>query len=167
MIRIAAAIAVIMLAACADRPAAPVVWIRDPGGDPTLHAEYLNAAAGWAPLGFDFTFDDPGLPACADTTHRAWRAGDPTDCEIVVWLFRVPNLVASDGTRALYDPAGHAINIDDSLTGWELDKATAHEMGHAVLATGTHTNGGIMGGADDRMWDVDRALACTAIGVCL
>lgn len=152
----------LFLTACAARPAAPVVYVQDPGGDPSLHAQYIAAAEGWSPLGFDFTFDDPGLPEC---TH--WAAGDNPDCQIVAWLFRVDGLAGDEGTQASFDPSTRAINIDTSLTGWRLDVATAHEFGHLVLQTGEHTQGGIMGGVDDRMWGVDRALACKSIGVCL
>lgn len=155
------------LTACtAAAPRAPVVYIHDSDGDPALRAQYLDAAAGWSPLGFEFTFDDPGLSDCYASGH-AWRAGDDPNCTISVWLFRVPNLVGEGNTQALTDPATRAISIDTSLTGWKLSIATAHELGHVVLNTAQHTQGGIMGGVDDRMWGVDRQLACNTVGVCL
>jgi hypothetical protein len=153
----------LVLGACGvAAPPAPVVYVRQLEPDPTPRGSYLNAFAGWAPLGFEFTFDDPGMPECP-----TWRAGDDPDCEVVVYLFRVPNLVGEGGTGALTDPNTRAISIDTTLEGWRLAVAAAHEMGHVVLRTGRHTQGGIMGGDDDRMWDVDYNLACEAIGVCV
>lgn len=156
-------ITLFVLVGCADTPpSAPTVVIHDLGGDPSVRPTYLQAASGWAPLGFEFTFDDPDLPEC-----NHWQAGQPTNCSIITYLFRVDNLSDVDGAiRAVTDPNTRAISIDSSVAGFDLEIATAHELGHVLLETGEHTIGGIMGGSDASMWDVDYALACQSIGIC-
>jgi len=156
-------IALVLTACAADRPSAPVVRFVLEASDTTDPAIYLDAASGWNPLGFDFTTEPTGLPSC----NAHWFDEGQTDCEITIYLFRVPTLIESAGTAALSDRAARTINIDSSVTGFELSIATAHETGHIVLDTATHTAGGIMGGADDRMWPVDATLACQAIHICV
>jgi hypothetical protein len=157
--------ALVLLVACGDNaaPNAPLVYVRQLAPDVTPRDAYLDAAAGWSPLGLEFTFDDPGMLQC----EGVWKAGDDPNCEIVVWLQRVPGLVQTAHTKALTDPETRTIDIDASVDGWDLKVAFAHEMGHVVLHTKMHTQGGIMGGVDDRMWDVDRELACETIDVCV
>lgn len=148
------------LVACSARPPAPVVHVVLDANDKTPSETYLNAARGWDPLGFDFTTEATGMPECA----RDWFKTGDVDCEITVYIYRVPGLVESAGTAALNDNG--TISIDAKLDGDALDNAVAHEIGHTVLNTGTHTKGGIMGGVSDRMWDVDYKLACETINIC-
>lgn len=156
----------LLVAACSSeqRPHAPYVHIvLDRDNDLTPDSAYLNSAEGWCPLGFDFGTEPSGMPTC----DRHWYENGATDCEITVYLFRVPQLATNAGTQALTDPDTRTISIDSSLDGWKLAVATAHEVGHIVLDTPTHTQGGIMGGDDDRMWDVDKRLACQTIHICI
>lgn len=154
-------LALLLLVACTSRPPAPMVHlVIDHDNDATPDEVYLNAARGWEPLGFDFAVEATGMPECA----RDWFKTGEVDCEITLYLYRVPNLVESAGTSALNDNG--TISIDTKLTGDALDNAVAHEVGHTLLNTGTHTKGGIMGGVSDRMWDVDYKLACETINIC-
>lgn len=150
-------------AGCAvEVPAAPQVYVRAPY-DPMLPV-YTAGPDAWSPLGFEAVTDDPGTPECA----RDWYVHRTTDCKITMWIYRVPDLVETAGTQAQTDPTTRAVSIDSRLVDpLHLQIAVAHEAGHILLDTPRHTQGGIMGGADCVMHDVDYQLACETIGYCV
>ena len=153
-------ILVLLLAACQERPTAPCVRLV---GD--VASTDIQAAAAWEPLGFDFSVDDSGLPEC---DQNWYQPGHDRACQITIGIRRDATLRARRGTNAMTDRAARLITIDSSVV--ELIPASiamAHEVGHVVLDTAEHTQGGIMGGASNALSQVDRDLACRAIGICI
>lgn len=123
---------------------------------------YLQGARAWAELGLEVGFAGPGPMA---ECPRKWRDSPP--CQITVGIVRDPNVRRDLGSNAATDRELRRIRIDASVTNKiDLLIAVAHEVGHVVLDTAEHTAGGVMGGADFVLHDVDRALACEAIGAC-
>lgn len=136
------ALLVALLVGCADRLfCPPVSLIGAPA--PTPH--------GWEPLGF--SFGDPGLGECG----RGWYEFDQTDCQITIGVVRAPS-----ANRAQADRFHRIVTIDPSVI--DLEIPIAHEVGHILLDTAEHTQGGIMGGATAEMGAVDFELACRSIG---
>ena len=131
----------------------------------TVEPFMLDGARGWTPLGFTFSTEDTGLPVCA----RYWyRAGGSRHCQLEIFILRDPALIERRGTDAMANRDSRVITLDARLIDRDaLRIAAAHEVGHIVIDTPTHTKGGIMGGASRYMNATDRALACTSIGICL
>lgn len=124
---------------------------------------YLKGARAWEALDFVASFADSGHTECA----RHWYEDSPT-CQLTIGIVRDPTLRQREGTTALSDRDARTIRIDSSVTEFfALLIAVAHEVGHIVLDTPLHTQGGIMGGSAFTMTDVDRQLACTTVHVCL
>lgn len=72
----------------------------------------------------------------------------------------ISNLRERVGTYAMSDRSQRVIYLDARLgTGFDLDVAAAHEIGHVVLDTAEHTHCGIMGGEDTSPCDEDLELA--------
>lgn len=147
------------LAACSAVPVAPHVLLVTDRELP----EYLMGASGWDPLGFQFTDQDTGMPEC----EIDWWNTGKTDCQISIGLVRDPFLRARYGTNAMADQMSRTITIDSSVTDqFALLIASAHEFGHLILQSGTHTKTGIMAGISYIMSEDDYALACETIHVC-
>lgn len=159
-----------LLGACvsADRPSAPYVHllplpaIKDV--PPTLDQTVIDGASAWMPLGFDFGAEPSGLREC----DPPWHAGDSIECEISIGIVRDPLLLEKKGKTAESNRATRIIWIDaDVIDTDALLIASAHEAGHILLNTSIHTQGGIMGGSDYVMHQVDRDLACETVGLCV
>lgn len=140
-------------------PAPHVRLIVEPASSP--HDLYETRA--WAPLGFTVSFDDLKLEECP----RFWYAMHLTNCQITVFVQRDPRLLELAHTEGLADRTHRSISIDASVTGDRLKISVAHELGHILLDTPTHTAGGIMGGSTWWMKPVDYELACSSIGICV
>lgn len=151
------AVVALAIAGCAVDPAAlPAVRIVSDVG---THAQ---AASTWSQLGFGV-----GDEAAAVECPSRWYAAPRTvDCGLTITILVEPDLVEREGTAALAERERRGVRVDSRLTGLALCIAVAHEVGHIVLDTPLHTAGGVMGGADCSLGDVDRALACEAIGAC-
>lgn len=122
---------------------------------------YQQGASAWAELGIEIGFQDRGLPECPQRWTTSAR------CQITIGIVRVDGLREVAGTNAKANRATRRIEIDTDVTAeLELRAVIAHEVGHVVLDTPRHTVGGIMGGSDWMLHDVDRALACETIGIC-
>lgn len=138
-------------------PPAPHVRIVVDG--PELGA---YATPAWAPLGFTVSFEDVFLPECP----RFWYAMGQTNCQITVLVIRDQRLLELAHTEGMADRTHRTIRIDASVAADRLKIAMAHELGHILLDTPAHTDGGIMGGATWWMKPVDFALACKTIAIC-
>lgn len=146
----------VLLGCAAEPPALPHVVLVD--------AQELDAegASAWAELGF--RFDGEVTPECA---RRWYDEPRELECTITIGFVRDPLLRERVGTNAMSNRDTRTVTLDAELVDtFELLIAGAHEVGHIVLDTPTHTAGGVMGGADWRLHDVDRELACETIGVC-
>ena len=106
-------------------------------------------------------------PKPGERCARNWHNTGPIDCAITIDVGRDPLLVEKFGTQALSNRGERTVLIDARLTDRDrLRVAAAHEIGHIILDTPRHTQGGIMGGSAWVMRPVDFALACETIGVC-
>lgn len=164
--------------ACAGTtyPDNPIVVLRYDG---ELRIEYLDGACAWEPLGFRVYLADE--PEAADAGGQIapecgprWYQHGSRDCQITIDIVVDPLLLERSGTDAAAFSATRVVLLDDRLLEADtgpasryLRTAVAHEVGHVVLDTGRHTQGGIMGGATSVMRDVDYELACETIGTCL
>lgn len=150
--------------ACA-RPTPPHVVMPHVRLTGDVSSFILDGARGWLPLGFTFSAEDTGLPVCA----RYWyRDGEVRHCQLEIFILRDPALIERRGTDAMANRDARVITLDARLIDRDaLRIAVAHEVGHIIIDTPTHTKGGIMGGASRYMSAADRALACTSIGICL
>lgn len=163
-------VVVLSFAACVsssrpDAPAVHVIPLRAVQGDtPALDPLVVTAIVAWEPLGFDVSADDTGTREC----DLHWHAGDPIDCQITIGVIRPPDLIEREDKLAESNRDQRIVWIDARLVSPRyLSIASAHEAGHVLLDTPRHTEGGIMGGFDDVMHDVDRALACETVGLCV
>lgn len=121
------------------------------------------ATHAWDPLGFTVSFEDLRLPECP----RFWYAMHEVNCQITVLVLRDERLLELAHTEALSDRAQRSIRLDVKVSGDRLKIAMAHELGHILLDTPTHTSGGIMGGSTWWMKPVDYELACASIMICV
>lgn len=149
-----------VLTACADapRPDAPLVRLAvvksDPAHTPAdARAEHINGALAWSPLGFDVELEDGTYPLTE--CQRRWYASDAPDaraCQLTIGVILVDFLIERRGTSALANREERSIALDTRLTGYELEIATAHEIGHIVLDASNeeHTATGIMSGRTAR-----------------
>lgn len=150
------AFAVFCCVACAADTLLPHVVLVD-GQD-----ELADGARAWRELGF--RFDGAGAREC----FRRWY-DEPREleCNITIGFVRDPLLRERMGADAMSNRDTRTVTVDADVTdSFELLIAGAHEVGHIVLDTPDHTVGGVMGGADWSLHDVDRELACSTIGVC-
>ena len=151
-----------LLGCSTSAPQAPSVFVI-PVNTPMLD-EYLAGADAWEPLGFAPTTTDAGLPECGTD----WWSTGLVDCQISIGIVRDPFLRAKQGTNAMADQMTRTITIDSSVTEkFALLDASAHEFGHLLLQTGTHTKTGIMSGETFVMNSDDYALACQTIHICV
>ncbi len=122
---------------------------------------YLQGANAWSELGLDVGYEDRGFPECPQRWTTSPR------CQITIGIVRVDGLREAEGTDASTNRLARRVQIDTDVTNtFRLLSAVAHEVGHIVLDTPRHTVGGVMGGADGVLHDVDRQLACETIGIC-
>lgn len=158
-------ILIALLAACSttDRPAAPYVHLELVKQTPPM-AEYLAGAGVWEPLGFDFGYTDSGLPECQPNWYQP---GQSADCQITITLVRWEHLQEQYGTTALSDRHLRTMAIDTREEGSSLQLAISHEVGHIILNTEDHSQGGIMGGSSLTLTQTDIAFACAHIHICI
>ena len=166
-----------LFAACADAPRPDVPLVRlvtvksDPAHSPAeSRPEHIAGALAWHELGFDVELEDGTYPLTE--CQRRWyasSAADARECQLTVGVILVDFLIERRGTSALSNRDERWIAIDTRLTGYELEIAVAHEVGHIVLDAPNedHTPTGIMSGRTARMSDDDRDLACRNIGICI
>lgn len=146
-----------------DRPTAPTIEIVTWPGQPMLDA-YEAGIVVWSPLGFD-TIQDSTSIECPRRWHEKPRV---TDCTIAIGIKRDPMLRDREGTNAVANRAERSVVIDSRVTNdLDLLVAVAHEIGHVVLDTSEHTDGGVMGGTSAQLESVDYELACRAVGLCV
>ena len=135
-------LAFLLLAACADPQ--PVVTFALDVPDPALDADLDRAIMGWARIGLVRDDANPDIAA--------------------VRVERVPDdSIQAEGVTFQLE---RRIAIRESLE--RSDRffvILAHEVGHAVLATGRHTTCGIMASDDTFPCAEDAALACERVGV--
>lgn len=143
-------------------PLAPHVHLVIADGDPNL-AAYERAGSAWEMLGFTVSGED----VHADECPRFWYAMHLVSCQITVTLERVPRLVELAKTEAMTNRTARLVRIDAAIAGDRLRVALSHEIGHVLLDTPRHTQGGLMGGATWWLTEVDFALACETIGICV
>lgn len=166
------------LAACADPPHADnpvVVLVHD--GEP--RPEYLDGARAWEPLGYRFHLasDEEVVLSggqLAPECGRQWYDRGCRDCQLTIGIVVDPLLLERLGSDAAADREARAVLLDDRLLESDTEAASrylqiavAHEVGHIVLDTPLHTDGGIMGGASAEMREVDYQLACDTINTCV
>ncbi len=158
----AAILVIVALSSCRPErprpPPAPHVRI-------VVDGEHLGAylSPAWSPLGFTVSFDDLHIAECP----RFWYALHEVNCQITVLVLRDQRLLELAHTEGMADRTGRTIRIDASVTGDRLKISMAHELGHILLDTPTHTAGGIMGGSTWWMKPVDYELACKTIAICV
>lgn len=164
------------LTACLDdeAPRAPSVRLFHDGAE---RAEYLRGARGWEPLGFEFAIGDPIVtepehPECSRKWYERVQRLGSEDCQISITIVVDPLLIERTGFDAAAGRDSRVVYLDDLILESHtpaalhyLTVAVAHEVGHIVLDTPLHTDGGIMGGATATMRDVDYELACSSIGL--
>ena len=143
-----------MFGCATDALDGPVVYVV--GDDVDAAIEGVSA---WEPIGFYATADDPGLPECG---RHAYDGGDP--CQITVAVFRDPRLLELAHTNGMSDRTHRTIWVDAAVDAYATRYTLAHEFGHILLDTATHTHGGIMGASTYWMIDVDYELACIELG---
>lgn len=150
------------LAGCVNSGSSlPEIHVLAIEGQDQLSA-YRGGAGVWSQLGFSVGSSD--LPECA----RDWYETGETECAITILVTRDPLLRERTGTDALSNRTDRTVAIDSELTNeYNLIVAVAHEVGHIVLDTPKHTQGGVMGGASARLERVDYELACSTIHVCV
>lgn len=144
--------------ACVEEPGAePLVHVRVVSSEGPVDEYVLRGARAWGEIGFDVGEDDAAIREC----RIGWEVADGVDCQITIGIVREPGV----------PPHSHrdwrTIWLPSELGGIDLQIAAAHEFGHVLLDTPTHTPAGVMSGRRRiRLDDDDRALACDAIGVC-
>lgn len=111
--------------------------------DPALEADLDKALAGWASIGLVRV-----------------KTGGQISAVLVERVAQTPK--NADGVTNRLE---RRIQIRADLTGFGLWVTLAHEVGHAVLDTSTHTSCGIMGGRDLIPCAEDKALACRRVGL--
>lgn len=155
-------LAAALLVGCVDSgPSLPEIRITAIEGQEQL-TEYQDGALVWSALGFSVGNSD--LPEC----ERRWYETGNAECAITILVTRDPLLRERTGTDALSNRTDRTVAIDSELTNeYNLIVAVAHEVGHIVLDTPKHTQGGVMGGASARLERVDYELACSTIHVCV
>lgn len=122
---------------------------------------YVEAARAWRELGLDVGYEDPGMPECPQRWPSVAR------CQITIGIVRAAGVRQEEGSDAAANRRERRIRIDTTVTDpLKLRARVAHEVGHIVLDTPRHTVGGVMGGADWVLHDVDRQLACETIKIC-
>lgn len=123
---------------------------------------YVKAASIWSVLGFTIGYQDAGRVEC----QRKWF-DDKQTCQYTIGIIRDPTLRQRAGTNAESNRDQRAVRIDSAVVDqYQLMIAVAHEVGHILLDTERHTQGGVMGGSDWALGEVDRQLACETVKVC-
>lgn len=157
------------LVACHPTPTRqtlPSVRIAAPAG---MRAEYMQGARAWATLGFDvgrYAEDGTRLEC-----YRHWyRVDGDRDCQLTIGIVIDDQLIQRTGSDAASSRDERRVSIHPSLLeaarSRELVIAIAHEVGHIVLDTPSHTAGGVMGARSEVLSRSDFELACKTIGVC-
>ena len=164
--------ALLALSACASActsevPALPHVRVvgAAPSSDPRVFVQsgdevgpaVVRGMRAWEAIGFDVSMEDFGLDEC----RPAWVVADGIDCQFTIGVVAEPGTV----TRSFRDL--RVVYLDESMDDDRLLTAAAHEAGHILLDTATHTRNGVMAGRWPRLSDDDLALACESIGACL
>lgn len=127
-----------------------------------IASPYSELASGWEDIGFRVV-EQSELERCA----RHWTTAMSPRCSIPITVTVFPRLREQEGTLALAIRASREVVFDDDLVGLDLAIAVMHEVGHVVLDTDRHTQGGVMGGSQATLAAVDYDLACDTIGVCM
>lgn len=111
--------------------------------DPSLEADLDKALVGWASIGLVRV-----------------KSGGQIAAVLVERVEKIENNAAGVTNRLL-----RRISVRADLSGFKLWVTLAHEVGHAVLDTSTHTSCGIMAGQDLIPCAEDKALACRRVGL--
>ena len=111
--------------------------------DPSLEAELDKALVGWASIGLVRV-----------------KSGGQIAAVFVERVAKIENNAAGVTNRMT-----RRIQVRADLSGFKLWVTLAHEVGHAVLDTSTHTSCGIMAGQDLIPCVEDKALACRRVGL--
>lgn len=111
--------------------------------DPTLEPELDKALVGWASIGLVRV-----------------KSGAQIGAVLVERVAQTPK--NADGVTNRLE---RRIQVRADLSGYGLQVTLAHEVGHAVLDTGTHTTCGIMSGQGIMPCDEDKVLACRRVGL--
>lgn len=160
------ALAVTLSLAVACRPSGPIAPRRAPvvvlgsGDGAPIAAAFVAGARAWVAIGFTVTTADLELEACP----RFWPSLHAYDCAIHIRVYAVDGLVESAGSEGIADRATRTITYDRGSA--RVSAIGAHEVGHIVLDTPRHTQGGVMGGAASVLRDQDRTLACEVARLC-
>jgi len=109
--------------------------------DPTLEADLDKALVGWASIGLVRV-----------------KSGGQIAAILVERVATIENNAAGVTNRL-----ERRISVRADLRGFNLWVTLAHEVGHGVLDTSTHTSCGIMGGKDLIPCAEDKALACRRV----
>jgi len=111
--------------------------------DPALEADLDKALVGWASIGLVRVKSGGQIP--------------------IVTVERVDKI--EHNATGVTNRRLRRIQVRADLTGFVLWVTLAHEVGHGVLDTSTHTPCGIMGGRDFMPCAEDKALACRRVGL--
>jgi hypothetical protein len=141
------ALVLLALTACASDPGPVVTYALDVP-DVSLEADLDHALGGWATIGLVRVHPEDGdVPDIAAVRIERVPVADLPDADGRTWR------------------EWRLIQIRDSLVGNRLLIVIAHEVGHAMLDTGRHTQCGIMSGSDTLPCNEDIALACERVGL--
>lgn len=149
-------------------PLPRILPVAASGFDGDLEA-YEAGVRAWKPLGFDAVRVED-IPPTQRACPKNWYSNEPidVDCHIPIRIERQEGVIAENGALGYAVREGRWIVIDASLSGLTLQGVAAHEIGHIILDTGTHSkDGGIMDSGDWVMSPGDYDLACESIGVCI
>lgn len=127
-----------------------------PSGEP-VDPEVLRGVRAWEAIGFDVSSSDPGLDECP----HGWVVGDELGCQFTVGVVRSPG-VSPHSLRSF-----RIMYIGTEAGGASLMVSAAHEAGHILLDTASHTPTGVMSGRWGALSDDDLELACASIGACM
>lgn len=111
--------------------------------DPTLEPELDKALVGWASIGLVRV-----------------KSGGQIGAVLVERVATTPKNAFGVTNRL-----ERRIQIRADITGMSLWITLAHEVGHGVLDTSTHTSCGIMSGTSIMPCAEDKALACRRVGL--
>jgi hypothetical protein len=138
---------------------APSAWSADD------RAQVARGLGVWRGLGFTTAVEvEPTLPLCPNDWYK--RTPQLLACSIVIALRKEPGMIATYSHYAQSDRATDVTTVDDSVHGKKLASVIAHEAGHVLLNTSSHTTYGAMAPGGDFVFLAahDKRLACLTIG---